>query len=160
MEMPAPHGSTQTPIDARYKREGGGGEHAATSTTTTASADADESAPPSAAAPQPQDVEPQDAEQVQRELRELTREISTHLPTQPEVLQREEHDTEQETKKKTTAAAAGEETKAAEEERQVFSDQHEGAADAGAAAVELAERAVEGVLSAAARGLGLGKKEA
>jgi hypothetical protein len=149
MDKPAPHGSTQTPIDARFKREGGGKAAATTATATTATTAAageETEAPAPAAAPQPQDVEPEDAEQVQRELWRLTREVSEHLPhAEPAPVPRRRED----------------EDKAAKEaeRQQAFEDTAVGAADAGAAAVELAERAVQGALSAAARKLGLGQKE-
>jgi hypothetical protein len=155
MEKPAPHGSTQTPVEA-------GGEAKARTTTKEATATKEEESH-HPAAPQPQDVEPEDAEQVKEELRKLTREVSEHAPAQPAALataaaQKETGEGER--------APPPEEKKEQAKEEQVGADHAVGAADAGAAAVELAEQAVEGALGAVesalgtvAHKLGFGKEE-
>lgn len=128
-----PRGSTQTPVEGRYKLEGAGAEkHAA-----GASSSREEKSP--AAAPQPQNIsasDDEDAEMVRRELGHLKHQIYAS----------------------TTAAAekkSGEVLPPKEEAtKQKGADQAVGAADAGAAAVEL----VEGVVEAAARRLGIGEE--
>jgi hypothetical protein len=131
-----PLGSTQTPIDARYKREGGGaGKVVAKDKPAMTPPGEEEGLPLPAAAPQPQNVgsDVEDAEYVREELRKLTRQASGEGSPRP-------------------AATADPTAAAQEEEEQKHDDAAVGAADAGAAAVEL----VEGGVEAAARKLGFG----
>jgi hypothetical protein len=146
MSVPAPHGSTQTPIDARYKREGGGsGAHATPAAAMTAAPrvdDQEEDEGP-AAAPQPQNLDSdreEDAQYARDELRKLVRQASSGVAAAG--------------KASPQAAAASQPQPQPQEQQkqQKQDDQAVGAADAGATAVEL----VEGVVEAAARKLGIG----
>ena len=147
-----PHGSTQTPTEGRYKLEGAGAEKRAMAAAAAAATPSskeeggavqeEEQGP--VAAPQPHQVsasDKEDEEYVRRELGKLTRQFSAGSKE----------------KSGGGGASGATATKAAEtkqhaQEDQKGADQSVGAADAGAAAVEL----VEGVVEAAARRLGIG----
>jgi hypothetical protein len=151
---PPPHGSTQTPVEGRFKGE---------SKETLARAGAAEKAeaPPLASsavsgAPQPQNVsasDAEDAELVRRELRHLTRQLSESAVVAGK----------EETTKQSGGGGGGAQASAAREPaaaaaakmEQKGADQAAGAADAGAAAVAL----VEGIVEAAARRLGIDQGE-
>jgi len=147
---PAPHGSTQTPVDGRFKRDGGG-----QAAVTTAAASGEAKAAAAAAAPQPQDVEPRDGERVQQEVRRLAREFSAHLPSPAEPASGAPPRRDEEKDKAKEKEKGEEELREAATKQQAGDDQSVGAADAGLAAVALAE----GALSAAARKLGFGQQE-
>ena len=150
---PPPHGSTQTPVEGRFKGE---------SKETLARAGAAEKAeaPPLASsavsgAPQPQNVsasDAEDAELVRRELRHLTRQLSESA-----VVAGKEETTKQSGGGGGAQASAAREPAAAAAAKmeQKGADQAAGAADAGAAAVAL----VEGIVEAAARRLGIDQGE-